>query len=80
MRDLKDQFGREVQKGDTIVYAGRSGSSQWLTRAVIEEIVDKAGRDTYMRYNLKVKVTNDKWGREDERRATLTNPTFVVID
>ncbi len=81
MRDLKDTFGREVRVGDSIIYGGRSGSSHWLTRAVVEEIVDKTGKDTYMRYNLKVRVTNNRrsWQKEG-RRATLTNPTFAVVD
>lgn len=38
---MQDAFGRELKAGDLVLYATRSGSSQHLNVAVVDEIVKK---------------------------------------
>lgn len=41
---MKDAFGRDVQPGDIVVYATRSGSHQYVNVARVKEIVTKKSR------------------------------------
>jgi hypothetical protein len=41
---MKDFIGNEIQVGDTIVYAGRRGSSLWLTEATVLSTGQRAPR------------------------------------
>lgn len=37
---MKDAFGNEIQVGDTVVTAGRAGSSQWLSKHQVVGVKD----------------------------------------
>lgn len=59
---MKDSRGQELAVGDSVVYAGRGGSSCWVRCATITHITSKPSKwDTAkMHHTLQVEVSEPK--------------------
>ncbi len=69
---MKDFQGREILKGDHIVYAVRRGSSMHLTAATVTD--DDAVRAHYSSIQPVIKAMTD-----DRRNVTLGEPAYIVV-
>lgn len=83
MSEARDWRGNAIRVGDRIVYPGRSGSSLWMTEAIVdaietEELVRMSG--TYTSHKLKVTVTReDRSWRDMNHKTTLTVLSRVTV-
>jgi hypothetical protein len=87
---MKDFLGTEIQVGDTIVYAGRRGSSLWLTEALVVGMGQRAPRwqgDFTLTPTLMVRPivhptdrapTSDGVARR-KKSVTITNGSTVCV-
>jgi len=77
-----DAFGREIRVGDRIVYAGRYGSSQWLTTGVVTGFKEKKSEwSNKVEEQLVITVDgNSGYGGPDKgRQATLTQMRTCMV-
>jgi hypothetical protein len=81
---VTDSRGVEINKGDTVIYPGRSGSSVWNNIATVLDIVDSPatyGLPGTTRTKLRVQKTFDTlWhGPSQEARPSYFYPKNTVV-
>lgn len=85
---MKDFLGNEIKPGDTIVYAGRRGSSLWLTEATVLTTNARAPRYPGDDANFGIVVrphvhptdpTPTQGDKGVRRAVTITNGTTVCV-
>lgn len=73
MNHCKDAFGQSILPGCTVVYAGRRGSSLWLTKGSVIAVTTRG-------IDVQPEVHKDDRDLESTRKpVTLTNKSTIVV-
>lgn len=75
-----DFLGKTINVGDTIVYPGRQGSSLWLNKGIVRQVVDTEGNGgPYLGLQVERIAQPGRPWEKDGTMVTITALERVVV-